>query len=275
MHPDCNGDCTAMKTIFEASSGLEAHMILNLLQQQGIDCRIDGEYLQGGVGELQAMNYVRVLVDDSDVGKAQAIIDEWDARQVNSTDYQRSVKKSTGLAAGMLFGLLIGVGLTFWAYNSPVTTEGVDHNNDGQLDEVWMYKDGRVSTIKVDRNLDGETDLIYRYNRKGLLYKTDADENFDGVYETTYKYRRGNIYLQESDVNQDDTVDLVGRYENGNLSEIDIFDPVTNIPRKKQNYKMGKLSSAEFDSNGDGVYDTVYAYDYYEEIEKKSSKTLD
>ncbi|MEN8226403.1 MAG: DUF2007 domain-containing protein, partial [Bacteroidota bacterium] len=42
-----------MKCIFEASSGLEAHMISNLLQQDGIEARIDGEYLQGGVGELQ------------------------------------------------------------------------------------------------------------------------------------------------------------------------------------------------------------------------------
>ena len=249
-------------------------MILNLLQQEGIDCRVDGEYLQGGVGELQAMNFVRVLVDESDYSKAQAVIDEWDSRQIDSTDGQRPDRKSSGVGAGMLFGLLIGAGLTFWAYNSPVTTDGIDYNNDGQLDEKWIYKDSRVSRVKVDRNLDAEVDLIYHYNRKGLLYKTDADENFDGVYETTYKYRRGNIYLQESDVNQDGTIDLVGRYENGNLAEIEITDPITNIPRKKQNYKMNKLVSAEFDSNGDGVYDTEYEYDYFEEIAKKSSKTL-
>jgi hypothetical protein len=53
-----------MRRVFEASSGLDAHMILNLLQQQGITGRIEGEYLQGGIGELQAMGFVRVLVSE-------------------------------------------------------------------------------------------------------------------------------------------------------------------------------------------------------------------
>lgn len=50
-----------MRSVFEASSGLEAHMILNLLDQRGISGRIEGEYLQGG-GELQAMGFVHVCL---------------------------------------------------------------------------------------------------------------------------------------------------------------------------------------------------------------------
>lgn len=261
-----------MKTIFEASSGLEAHMILNLLQQHGIDCRIDGEYLQGGVGELQAMNFVRVLVDDADVGKAQAVIDEWDTTQIDATVGQQPVSKSSGIGVGMLFGLLIGAGLTFWIYNSPVTIDGIDHNNDGQLDETWLYKDGRISKITTDRNLDGETDSIYFYNQKGLIYKAETDENFDGVYETAYRYRRGNVDYHESDTDQDGTIDYVGRYEHGNFVEAEIIDPVTHVPRKRQLYRMDKLLSAEFDSNGDGQYDLEYEYDFFEQIEKTSRK---
>ena len=261
-----------MKSIFEASSGLEAHMILNLLQQQGIECRIDGEYLQGGVGELQAMNFVRVLVEDHDVSRAKAVIDEWDATQTDATVVQKPVRKSTGIATGMLFGLLIGAGLTFWAYNSPVTVDGIDHNNDGQLDETWLYKDGRLSKVKADRNLDGEADTIYHYNRKGLIYKAETDENFDGVYETAYKYRRGYVSYHESDTDQDGTIDLVGRYEHGNFVESEIIDPVTHVPRIRQLYNMNKLSSAEFDSNGDGQYDLEYEYDFFEQIKKTSRK---
>ncbi|MGC2165744.1 MAG: DUF2007 domain-containing protein [Gallionella sp.] len=67
--------------VFEASSGLEAHMILNLLEQAGIRGRIEGEYLQGGVGELQAMNFVKVLVADEDIVESTKIIRDWESVQ--------------------------------------------------------------------------------------------------------------------------------------------------------------------------------------------------
>lgn len=70
-----------MVSVFEASSGLEAHMILNLLEQAGINGRIEGEYLQGGVGELQAMNYVRVLVAEADIDESRKIIRDWESVQ--------------------------------------------------------------------------------------------------------------------------------------------------------------------------------------------------
>jgi hypothetical protein len=37
---------------------------------------------------------------------------------------------------------------------------------------------------------------------------------------------------------------------------------------------MGKLISAELDSNGDGNFDVVYEYDYFEEVKMKSNKRL-
>jgi hypothetical protein len=36
------------------------------VEQRGISGRIEGEYLQGGIGELEAMDFVRVLVADED-----------------------------------------------------------------------------------------------------------------------------------------------------------------------------------------------------------------
>ena len=53
-----------MKLLYEAANTVEAHMILNLLEQSSLSARIDGEYLQGGVGELQAIGIVRVMVDE-------------------------------------------------------------------------------------------------------------------------------------------------------------------------------------------------------------------
>ena len=263
-----------MKTVFEASTGLEAHMIVNLLQQEGIDCRIDGEYLQGGVGELQAMNIVRVLVDDHDFEKARAVINDWDARQPDKVVDYPPGRKSSGIGRGLLFGFLAGVGVTFWVYNSPVTDDGIDYNNDGQLDERWLYKDNRINRVELDRNLDGKVDAVNYYNLKGLIYKSENDDNFDGTYETSYKYKRGIVYLHESDTDQDGKSDLVSNFENGMLTEVEISGPKENSPRKKQIYEMNKLVSAEFDLNGDGEYEISYQYDFYEEIKSKSNNKL-
>jgi len=259
-----------MKTVYEASSGLEAHMILNLLQQRGIDCRIEGEYLQGGVGELQAMNFVRVLVDESDYDKAMTVIEEWDATQIDNTEAYTPDSKSSGLGAGIFIGVLIGAGLTFWAYNSPVTVGGIDYNNDGQLDEKYTYKDNRIVRVETDRNLDSNTDSISYYNYKGLIHRTETDDDFDGTYETTYKYQRGNVLSQESDTDQDGHIDYFAYFSNGLLSVVEITGPESDSPRKKQLYKMNKLVGAEFDSNGDGLYDIAYEYDSYEEIKNKT-----
>jgi len=37
---------------------------------------------------------------------------------------------------------------------------------------------------------------------------------------------------------------------------------------------MNKLVGADFDSNGDGIYDIFYEYDFYGEAKRKSSKAL-
>ena len=241
-------------------------MILNLLQQAGLNCRIDGEYLQGGAGELQAMNMVRVLVDESDYTEAREIINNWEAAQVEKEKVSIPENKSSGIGRGLLFGLVIGAGTTILAYNTPITVEGIDHNGDGQLDEKWTYKDNRISSAEIDRDLDGKVDAISRYDRKGMLYKLQLDDNFDGVYESTITYERDNPVLQESDLNNDGLIDYRVHFNNGVLHEVEITGPASNSPKKKQTYELNKLVSSKFDSNGDGIYDKSYQYDYYEEI---------
>ena len=68
-----------MKCVFEAPNTLDAYMIFNLLLQEGIQGRVDGEYLAGGIGELQAINLVRVMVAEDDYDQAIKIIREWEA----------------------------------------------------------------------------------------------------------------------------------------------------------------------------------------------------
>jgi len=255
-----------MKCIFEASSGLEAHMISNLLQQVGIVARIDGEFLQGGVGELQAMGFVRVLVEDSDYTKAKEVIKTWDTTQSEPTKIATPKSKSSGVGIGLFLGLLIGVGATFLAYNTPVSIDGIDYNDDGKLDEKWVYRDNRISRIEIDRDLDGSVDSVHLYNRKGRIYKTETDDNFDGIFEGVLTYKRGNPDIQTIDSDQDGTVDIKSYSKHGVLTEIEIIGPTPTSPKKKQYFDMYKLISSEFDSNGDGIYDKQYTYDYYEQI---------
>jgi len=102
-----------MRSVFEASSGLDAHMILNLLQQQGISGRIEGEYLQGGIGELQAMGFVRVLVSEEDYAAAKKIISEWEVIQPAADDNKPDARPSGGPLI-FVTGVIVGAWLMYW-----------------------------------------------------------------------------------------------------------------------------------------------------------------
>ena len=261
-----------MKSIYEASTTLDAHMVLNLLEQEGIQGRVDGEYLPGGVGELQAINLVRVMVDEADYERAAQVIKAWEAIEVDKEE--RLINKSSNGVSVFLIGAVIGGGLIYWAYNSPVTEDGIDMNGDGVLDEKWIYKDNRISRTEVDRNFDGNVDVIYNFDRKGILKQSKQDDNFDGIFESVFKFENGLTQTQESDLNQDGNIDHKAQFRYGNIDEIIILGEGQDFRKKRQKFNMGKLIAAEYDTNGDGSYDIEYAYDYFEEAKTKSNKHL-
>lgn len=99
-----------MKSVFEASTGLDAHMILNLLEQHRISGRIEGEYLQGGIGELSAMGFVRVMVAEENYAEAMQIISEWEA--IQQPEDKSKPETSTSIAlrifiAGVFVGMVV------------------------------------------------------------------------------------------------------------------------------------------------------------------------
>ncbi|NDP47752.1 MAG: DUF2007 domain-containing protein [Sulfuriferula multivorans] len=71
-----------MKTPYEPSNALEAKMLHDLLLQEGISTRIDGAYLQGGVGELPASGLVRLVVDEHNYERGRDVIKRWEATEV-------------------------------------------------------------------------------------------------------------------------------------------------------------------------------------------------
>ena len=173
-----------MKSLYQASNAVEAHMILDLLQQQGLAGRVDGEYLQGGIGELPAAGLVRVMVEEQDYAAAKEIVDQWDASQPSHVLAEAPGKTGSRFNI-FLLGLAVGLGLSYLYYQAPVTTDGIDHNGDGVLDDRWTYARSNFPLMnEVDRNLDGKIDYITRFNRKGTIESGEEDDNFDGVFES-------------------------------------------------------------------------------------------
>jgi hypothetical protein len=71
-----------MEKVFEASNGLEAHLIRDLLERAGVPSRIDGEFLTGGIGELPVGNLVVVSVAAEHVAEAREIIADWEQQRL-------------------------------------------------------------------------------------------------------------------------------------------------------------------------------------------------
>lgn len=88
-------------------------MILDLLGQQRIVGRIEGEYLQGGVGGLQAMGLVRVLVHESDYQEAKRIIREWESLQP-VPDSTVPESHTTGGIQIFIIGAIVGAWIMYW-----------------------------------------------------------------------------------------------------------------------------------------------------------------
>ena len=98
-----------MKTVYEANNSLEGHMVANLLEQANIFARVDGDFLQGGVGELQPMGIVRVMVNNEDFDQAREMVIQWESTQPKSDNVQ-SAKGYTWLHLLMSFMLGVAVG---------------------------------------------------------------------------------------------------------------------------------------------------------------------
>jgi hypothetical protein len=113
-----------MKRVYEARDGLEAHMVAGLLEQAGLLAQVNGDMLQGGVGELPALGLASVWVADSDEDRARELIEDFEARQPppgepslrerlrppehHHEDTRRAFRH------GLLIGLVIGAVAALW-----------------------------------------------------------------------------------------------------------------------------------------------------------------
>jgi hypothetical protein len=69
-----------MHTVYRAENLIDAHLVKDALEAGGIPAFIAGEYLTGGVGQLPAMDFMAVMVPESSLPEASAIVREVEAR---------------------------------------------------------------------------------------------------------------------------------------------------------------------------------------------------
>lgn len=135
-------DLREHQVVFEASSVLEAQMMLNLLQASGIEGQLVGAHLVGGIGELPATNLVKVLVAPESADEARGIIREWESRQEVATPARTTGK--AGWIAPFLFGAALSAAFVVWFTCTPASEQGVDLNGDGRSDEQFTYAGDRL-----------------------------------------------------------------------------------------------------------------------------------
>lgn len=250
-----------MQTLYQAANAVEAHMLQDLLRQEGVATEIEGAYLQGAIGELPASGLVRLVVDDAQYARGREIIERWEAQAVVEPVPPRPRSTaSRSLLAGCV-GLAIGVAGSAWFFRSPMSVDGIDHNRDGVLDERWTYSpSGAPLGVQIDRNLDGKVDYIARYDVRGQIESAEADDDFDGRFETRIRYRAGNVETQDVDTDGDSYADLRSTFVNGVLSFSEFVDARTGLPVLVEHYRLGRMQYADADTDGDGRLDTRTHY---------------
>lgn len=260
-----------MKTLYHASSAVEAHMLCDLLKREGIVAHIHGEHLQGAMGELPAAGLVRLVVDEPDFDRARELVERWDAEQPSQPSARPPPTRSRTFAM-FLMGLALGVGATAAFFRSAVTAEGIDHNRDGLLDERWVYApSGGLLRAEYDRNLDGKIDHRAYYDRRGLVESAESDDNFDGAFETQVRFRFGSVETSVADSDGDGYRDLRSNYNSGVIASTEYLNPATGLPLRVESFTLGKLVKADVDTDKDGSLDTRITYTPLGEVASTSA----
>ena len=265
-----------MKTVFEPSNALEGHMLQDLLKQRGISAHVEGAQLQGGVGELPVTGFVRVVVEDDDHDAARVIIDEWEAANVSEPIPIPSDRTTKGFIAGLI-GVAIGIAVTYAFLRAPVKSEQLDQNEDGRFDEFLSFSPlGVLLKVESDRNYDGKIDLIQQIDRKGRTDTVVADEDFNGSLESRWYYRANQPILGEFDTDGDSTIDIRTQFRDGVAVSSEYMVAGSRRPGRVEFYRLGKLTSAEVDTDRDGRLDKRYKYsDLAEVIGTETIQTAD
>ncbi|HOU66929.1 MAG TPA: DUF2007 domain-containing protein [Thermomonas sp.] len=65
-----------MRTVYEAANLIDAHLVRQALEAEGIPAFIRGEALTGGMGELGVFGLLAVMVPEAAWTQARALVEE-------------------------------------------------------------------------------------------------------------------------------------------------------------------------------------------------------
>jgi len=252
--------------VYECTLAVEAHMICDLLVRAGISARVDGAYLSGVGGELPLGNTVKVRVAPETAAEAREVIAEWEGEQTGDVVPPATASPRFRSPFWFFIGTLVGGTFAFVMIHSmkPSTVSGIDYDGDGR-DDVTHFNFGTLSFMTTfDRNHDGISDARWDFDAQGHESDYTADDDFDGRFEWRASAEYGQISRSELDRDGDGHPEQVRRFEQGVLSRVDYLS-ASGRTVKREHYQAGLLDSAEYDDDGDGVFERRVRFDSYAE----------
>jgi len=250
-----------MKTVYRPANGIEAHMLRDLLAQDGIEAHVLGASLEGAIGELPAAGLVRLEVAEEDYAKARALLVEWEKTSPPpEPGAMPAAKTRSSLGAG-LGGMAIGIVLSALYFRAPAQQAALDYNRDGVPDEEWTYSPAGVAKeVRGDRNGDGRHDVVTRFSEDGTVTGSESDDDFDGVFETQLTYEAGQVTRSDVDTDRDGVPDLRVSFRHGVVDRVTHIDEHTGRPLRIEYYRAGRITHAEVDTDRDGALDRRVTY---------------
>lgn len=114
-----------MQIVYRAANLSDAHLLRQLMEAEGIPAFVQGEFLQGAVGELPANTEVFVRVPDAHVEAARAVAEDWERSEpVGFDDEELDVAGTTeptsaqthavALKRLLLFAAIVVGGVVFY-----------------------------------------------------------------------------------------------------------------------------------------------------------------
>jgi hypothetical protein len=163
-------------------------------------------------------------------------------------------------------GVLAGVALSFFLMNLDRRTNsaGIDYNRDGRDDAVYHYFDGTLRSTERDRNFDGTVDQRCTFDDDVIEAVCEADDDFDGKSEWKTD-DDGTTSTSVRDQDADARPELVMHYKYGVIERADYHFASGGRIVKREHFMGGLLSFAEYDDDGDGLFERRVEFDAHGE----------
>lgn len=252
-----------MKCVYSASLLLNARLVVDQLEHQGIHAEIFGGYLQGGAGELPASGLIRVMVAEEDEHRAARIVAEWERTTTEQDNEQLNASRRARALAGFSLGLVTGIAGTWLFFalpDKPRETLYFDFNGDHREDGWVELVNGERVESRRDRDFDGRVDAWWQY-RDAQVVRARRDDDFDGHAELVLEYKNNQPETGRVDTDDNGVAEMRLHYRHGLLAESEILDPDTGRLIRRLHYQHGRLpESEERDTTGNGVADTRIRY---------------